>query len=392
MGAVVSLDGYMADTEDGVGPLFDWLGNGDVEWKWLESNEYSCLTTQASRDFMKEVYPSIGAVVIGRRVFDLTDGWDGVPAAGDHVFVVTHEAPTDWKYAGTAPFTFVTDGVEAAIAQAREFAGPDREVDVAAGQIGGQALRLGLIDQVVMNVVPVVFGAGRPFFGAMGPGETIMLAEPLPSGPGRSRDSPALRRGGQGSSLNQAPAKPKSPRHIRVAILGIILFAVAAMGLFVWGVAHGNLPSEAEKAEQIERLEATVMPVVEDLQVEYFMDLPDCAGLTYPRGDFIDGDPEHCGGSTDSPADFDDVARADHERIKAALEASETVIERVGGRFSSDGSVIDAWFMSTHGAPFATSWSLEYEPEGTRKAGKAGMVTLTPVEGKADWWFACCAD
>ena len=69
------------------------------------------------------MYPRIGAVVIGRRLFDLTDGWDGVPAAGDHVFVVTHAPPTDWKHADTAPFTFVTDGVEAAIAQARAFAG-----------------------------------------------------------------------------------------------------------------------------------------------------------------------------------------------------------------------------------------------------------------------------
>jgi dihydrofolate reductase len=78
--------------------------------------------------------------------------------------VVTHEAPTSWEFADTAPFTFVTDGVESALAQAREVAG-DRIVDVAAGDVGGQALRLGLVDQVVMNVVPVVFGAGRPFFG-----------------------------------------------------------------------------------------------------------------------------------------------------------------------------------------------------------------------------------
>lgn len=72
--------------------------------------------------------------------------------------------------------SFVTDGVEAAINQAREYCG-DRIVDVSAGQIGGQALRLGLIDQIVMNVVPVVFGGGRPFFGAMESGE-IRLANP----------------------------------------------------------------------------------------------------------------------------------------------------------------------------------------------------------------------
>jgi dihydrofolate reductase len=176
--AAVSLDGYMAYDDDTVGPLFDWLSNGDVEWKWSEDHEDSVRTTAASRDFSKAVYPRIGAVVIGRRLFDLTDGWGGVPAAGDHVFVVTHTPPTNWKHAGTAPFTFVTDGVEAAITQARAFAGPDREVDVAAGQIGGQALRLGLIDQVVMNVVPVVLGSGRPFFGAMGPGETVVLTNP----------------------------------------------------------------------------------------------------------------------------------------------------------------------------------------------------------------------
>jgi dihydrofolate reductase len=175
--AAVSLDGFIADVDDSVGPLFDWYGNGDVEWKWTEDQEDPMRTTQASRDFMLAVYPRIGAVVIGRRLFDQTDGWGGVPAAGDHVFVVTHEPPTDWEHAGTAPFTFV-DGVEAAIAQAREHAGPDRIVDVAAGQIGGQALRLGLIDQVVMNVVPVVFGAGKPFFGAMGPGDDVTLDNP----------------------------------------------------------------------------------------------------------------------------------------------------------------------------------------------------------------------
>lgn len=136
MGAAVSLDGYLAH----------------------DDNE---------ADY--EAYSRVGAMVIGRRLFDRTDGWGGVPAAGDHVFVVTHAPPTDWKHAGTAPFTFVTDGVEAAITRARELAGADRDVAVAAGEVGGQALRLGLIDQVVMNVVPVASGAGRPFFGATGP-------------------------------------------------------------------------------------------------------------------------------------------------------------------------------------------------------------------------------
>lgn len=165
MGAVVSLDGFMADDDDGVGPLFDWYGNGDVSWSFPGTDE-ECQTTQATADFIRAQYPDIAAVVIGRRLFDLTNGWNGKPAAGEHVFVVTHEPPKNWEHAGTAPFTFI-DGVDAAISAAQDYAG-DRIVDVAGGQIGAQALRLGLIDQVVVNLVPVVFGSGRPFF-ATGP-------------------------------------------------------------------------------------------------------------------------------------------------------------------------------------------------------------------------------
>ena len=175
MGAVVSLDGFIADASDGVGPLFDWLGNGDVAWSFPGSDG-ELRTTQASAELMLDLYGDMAANVIGRRVFDMTNGWDGKPAAGEHVFVVTHRPPADWEYAETAPFTFV-DGVEEAIRAAQEFAG-DRVVDVAAGQIGGQALRLGLIDQVVVNQVPVVFGSGRPFFATGGLGEPLLLENP----------------------------------------------------------------------------------------------------------------------------------------------------------------------------------------------------------------------
>jgi dihydrofolate reductase len=170
MGATVSLDGFIADDNDGVGPLFDWYENGDVAWSFPGADA-ECRTTQASADFMQSQYRDMAVVVIGRRLFDLTSGWNGKPAAGEHVFVVTHQPPTDWEHADTAPFTFV-DVVEQAIAAAKEFAG-DRDVDVAAGQIGSRALSLGLIDQVVVSQVPVVFGSGRPFFA------TGALAEPL---------------------------------------------------------------------------------------------------------------------------------------------------------------------------------------------------------------------
>jgi dihydrofolate reductase len=174
--AAVSLDGFIADDNDDVGPLFEWLGNGDVAWSFPGTDGES-RTTQASADFMLSHYRNLAANVIGRRLFDLTNGWNGKPAAGEHVFVVTHQPPTDWEYADSAPFTFV-DGVEKAIATAKEFAG-DRDVDVAAGQIGSQALKLGLIDQVVVNVVPVVFGSGRPFFATGSLTEPLLLENPI---------------------------------------------------------------------------------------------------------------------------------------------------------------------------------------------------------------------
>jgi dihydrofolate reductase len=181
MAAVVSLDGFIADDNDDVGPLFDWYGNGEVTWSYPGSDDVS-RTTQASADFMRSLYRNVAAVIIGRRLFDMTNGWNGTPAAGEHVFVVTHQPPTSWEHADTAPFTFV-DGVQNAIAAAKEFAG-DRVVDVSGGQIGSQALTLGLIDQVVVNQVPVIFGSGRPFFATGGLADPLRLGNPTTIVPG----------------------------------------------------------------------------------------------------------------------------------------------------------------------------------------------------------------
>jgi dihydrofolate reductase len=174
--AAVSLDGFIAADDDTVGPLFDWYGNGDVALTFSDESRVF-RTTPATADFLRSLAPKIAAGVMGRRLFDITNGWNGVPANGEHAFVVTHRPPADWEYADTAPFTFVTDGVRSAIEQARAFAG-DRDVSVSAGQIGGQALREGLIDQVVLNLVPAMLGTGRPFFGTGGMTEPLLFEDP----------------------------------------------------------------------------------------------------------------------------------------------------------------------------------------------------------------------
>ena len=162
MFAAVSLDGFIADDNDEVGPLFDWYYNGDTDSTFSDEERVFNTTPQTAEFLARSV--DVGCIVQGRRLFDITNGWEGRPAAGDHVFVVTHEPPADWEHTDSAPFTFVTEGVERAIELAREYAG-DRDISVTPGDVGGQALRLGLIDRVVLNLVPVVFGTGRPYFG-----------------------------------------------------------------------------------------------------------------------------------------------------------------------------------------------------------------------------------
>lgn len=157
----VSVDGFIADENDQPGPLFDWLLSGDVPLD--ESGVLK--VSRASYDYIRPYWDQIGVTVVGRRVFDLTNGWDGTPPAGiAHVVVVTHRGrPEGWH--PEAPFHFVDD-VAAAMARAQELAG-DRLVEVASGDVGGQVLAAGLIDEVRMDVVPVVFGSGKRYFGSV---------------------------------------------------------------------------------------------------------------------------------------------------------------------------------------------------------------------------------
>lgn len=158
---VVSVDGFVADEHDQPGPLFDWYFNGDVP---LDENG-ELKVSQTSYDHTRPYWEQIGASIFGRHVFDMTNGWDGkTPGEVDHVVVVTHRPePEGWD--PDTPFHFV-NGIEAAMAKAQELAG-DRVVNVAAGDVGGQALAAGLVDEVRMDVVPVVFGSGKRYFGSV---------------------------------------------------------------------------------------------------------------------------------------------------------------------------------------------------------------------------------
>lgn len=161
MYASVSVDGFIADQHDQPGPLFDWLLSGDVPLD--DGGELK--VSQASYDYIRPYWDLIGATIVGRHVFDLTDGWDGKPPGGvAHVVVVTHRPkPEGWD--PEAPFSFV-DGVAEAVATAQELAG-ERIIEVAAGDVGGQVFAAGLVDEVRMDVAPVVFGSGKRYFGSV---------------------------------------------------------------------------------------------------------------------------------------------------------------------------------------------------------------------------------
>ncbi|CAM5637909.1 dihydrofolate reductase family protein [Streptomyces sp. NPDC004562] len=166
---VVSVDGFIADEHDDVGRLHEWYFSGDTPIGAEGARQYDHSSvgsgfkvSRASARYVGPMWESIGTIVMGRRFFDLTNGWEGHQPAGDHVVVVSHRPkPEGWH--PEASFHFV-DGVTAAIDKAQELAG-ERVVAVSAGEVGGQVLAAGLVDEVAMDVVPVVFGSGRRYFG-----------------------------------------------------------------------------------------------------------------------------------------------------------------------------------------------------------------------------------
>lgn len=166
MHAVTSVDGFIADENDGVGPLFDWYFNGDrrIVDDASEQRHAPFRVSATSLSYVRPFWDSIRVTVQGRHLFDLTNGWEGTPPAGDHIVVVSHRPkPEGWHPEASCPFF---GDVSSAIATAKDLAG-GRDVAVAAGDMGGQAFALGLIDEVAMDVVPVVFGSGKRYFGSL---------------------------------------------------------------------------------------------------------------------------------------------------------------------------------------------------------------------------------
>lgn len=166
----MSLDGFIADPHDQPGELFDWYRAGDVSVP-NPSEDISFQVDDASAEALGELTGNTGALVSGRRLFDIANGWDDNHPTDAPVVVVTHRAPED--AAGRWPRTTFVDGVEAAIAQSKQIAGT-QDVVIASANIVQQALTLGLVDEVCVSLVPVLFGDGIPYFAKLDHGHQLL--------------------------------------------------------------------------------------------------------------------------------------------------------------------------------------------------------------------------
>ena len=162
-GATVSLDGYIAGpNESGFERLFAWFAGGDFEFPSLNP-DVRFRVTEPDYRCLRDVNEGIGVHVVGRRLFDLTDGWGGRHPFDKPILVVTHSVPERWVAAHPdAPYTFVTDGLPSAIERARAIAG-DLNVSVTGGKIASQCLELGMLDEISIDLVPVLLGSGVRF-------------------------------------------------------------------------------------------------------------------------------------------------------------------------------------------------------------------------------------
>jgi dihydrofolate reductase len=180
----ISLDGFVAGPSPS---LEEPLGKGGEllhEWafaaqSWRESHGLEGGEQNADSGVIEEWIRATGAVVMGRKMFSGGEGgWEDDPRAhgwwGENppfhvpVFVLTHHARETLDMEGDTSFTFVTDGIEAAVEQARAAAG-DKDVHLAGGaSVIQQSLKAGLLDELQIHIAPVLLGGGTPLFDRLG--------------------------------------------------------------------------------------------------------------------------------------------------------------------------------------------------------------------------------
>ncbi|MCI0713843.1 MAG: dihydrofolate reductase family protein [Chloroflexi bacterium] len=166
-GFSMSLDGFIAGPNDDFQRLFGWmsLGNTDVTLSTGDRDIELKVSEESAKSF-EDLMQATGAIVSGRRMFDVAGAWGGKHPLNVPIVVLTHQPPQEWVK-DESPFTFVTDGIESAVAKAKQIAG-DKNVGVGGADITRQCLKAGLLDEIGIDLVPVLLGSGVRLFEYLG--------------------------------------------------------------------------------------------------------------------------------------------------------------------------------------------------------------------------------
>jgi dihydrofolate reductase len=158
----MSLDGYVAGPDDRLAEVFDWyFSSGDVEFHTGGSDSMTFKVSAPSAEHLRDLWAGLGAVLTGRRTFDVAHGWGGNHAWGP-AFVLAHRIPDGWPKPHST-IHFVTDGIESAVSQALA-AAAGKSVGVHGADTIQQCLSAGLLDEIHVDIAAVLLGSGVRLF------------------------------------------------------------------------------------------------------------------------------------------------------------------------------------------------------------------------------------
>jgi dihydrofolate reductase len=171
-GFSMSLDGFVAGLNDspenslgdGGDRLFKWYFAGEPTVE-VPMGEGTMKMSSEGGEMVEEVARIAGVLVTARRTFDIARAWGGRHPMDVPMVVLTHQVPQEWVYEGS-PFTFITDGIETAIKKAQEIAG-DKDVVIGAPSAVKQALNAGLLEEIHIDLIPLLLGDGIRLFDSL---------------------------------------------------------------------------------------------------------------------------------------------------------------------------------------------------------------------------------
>lgn len=183
-GFSMSLDGYVAGPNDEVDRVFQWMSMGTTDLSLTSGEDALDLkVSDESAGMFEEMMQTTGALIAGRHLFNITGGWGGRHPMNVPMVILTHNPPQEWLDRADSPFTFVTDGIESAIAAAQKIAG-EKTVVIASPTLVQQAMNLGLLEEIHIDLVHVLLGSGKALFANLNIQPTNLKQTSLVQAPG----------------------------------------------------------------------------------------------------------------------------------------------------------------------------------------------------------------